>query len=572
VSEEEEPPPSSEREEEPWAGASPARLRAWLDARLGLGAFFAALNPPLPGGPAWTRATGGVLLAALALQVLTGVCLAHYYAPSTTSAWGSVWFVEHRVMGGALLRGLHAYGASAVVVCLGLHLVRLGWSAAYRAPRELVWLLTLGLVPVVLGFALTGYLLPWDQRGYWATHVATGIAASTPVVGDTAARLLRGGPELSTLTLSRFFALHTLVLPLSLCCVVLLGLRARARLATDAGTPYWPKQGGRTLLTFAGLVAVLFAFAALRPVGLEAPADPSGIYSPRPEWYFAPLRQLLKFVPEPWGSVVLPGVVALAWLGLPWIDPQARPRRRLAQALVALPVLGYVLLGAAASSADLGDEDYQDARAAADADAELALELAEDGIPAAGAHLLLSRYPPRWGKRLFQLHCQRCHVVDGRGGLEGPELSGYLGRAWLQGVIKDPNDPRYFGRTEIQDMPALPPESHHALPALVEFVRAQAPELGATNPELVAQGEAFFWDDSLNGGESCGSCHGLEEGEVNLGPNLRGYGSAAWLKAFLRDPGGDLFYCDVNEMPASDELSEAELDALVTYLQGLAPR
>ncbi|MEZ6185246.1 MAG: cytochrome b N-terminal domain-containing protein [Planctomycetota bacterium] len=542
-----------------------ARLRAWLDARLGLGALLDALNPALPGGPAWTRVTGGVLVAALLLQVTTGVCLAHFYAPSTTSAWGSVWFVEHRVLGGWLLRGLHAYGASAVIVCLGVHLVRLGLAAAYRAPRELVWILSLALVPVIVGFGLTGYLLPWDQRGYWATHVATGIAASTPVVGETAATLLRGGPELSTLTLSRFFALHTLVLPGCLGLVLLLGWRARARVPAPDAPRYWPTQGARTLLAVALGVAALFALALLRRVGLEAPADPGGTYVPRPEWYFAPLRQLLKTVPEPWGSVVLPGLVGAAWLALPWLDPEPRPRRRLAQALILLPVLGYGVLGALAFSADLADGDYQDARAAADEDAELALRLAEDGIPAAGAHLLLSRYPPRWGARLFEAHCQRCHRVNGRGGEDGPDLTGYLGRAWLQGVIKDPNDPRYFGHTKLRGMDPLPPEHHDQLPALTEFLRAQS-GLGTTDAALVQQGEDAFYE------LECNACHGIEPGEAILGPNLHGYGSAAWLTGFLRDPAGELYYFEDNEMPDSADLSDAELEALVTYLHGLAPR
>ncbi|MCA8921906.1 MAG: cytochrome b N-terminal domain-containing protein [Planctomycetes bacterium] len=560
-------PPAPSPEEPPAQPASAGGRWAWLERGLGLRELLALANPPLPGGPGWSQATGGVLLAALALQVATGVCLAHFYAASTSSAWGSVWFVEHRVLGGGLLRGLHAYGASAVVVCLGVHVARLGLAAAYRAPRELTWLLGLALVPVVLGFALTGYLLPWDQRGYWATHVATGIAASTPLLGDLVAQILRGGPELGTLTLSRFYALHTLVLPASLGAVLLLGLRARTRLPRAASDlAYWPRQGRRTLAVCAGLVALVFTLAALRAVGLEAPADPSVVYSPRPEWYFAPLRQLLKYVPEPWGSVVLPGAIALAWCALPWLDPAARPRRRLARGIVLAPLAGYLVLGAWAARADLYDEAYQEARASADADAELALRLAEDGIPAAGAHLLVSRYPPRWGARLFALHCQRCHAVDGRGGHDGPDLTGYLGRAWLYGVIKDPNDPRFFGHTKIRGMDPLPPDQHDALPGLVELLRAQA-ELGATNPELVAQGEEAFYE------LECNACHGLEDPEeAILGPNLHGYGSAAWLEAFLRDPGGELFYGEDNAMPASEDLSDAELEALVTYLRGLAPQ
>jgi ubiquinol-cytochrome c reductase cytochrome b subunit len=509
-----------------------------------------------------------VLAALLVVQVVTGVTLALHYAPSSTTAWGSVFHIEERVVLGSFVRGLHAFGASAIVLGLAVHVLLLGLARRYQGPRRVNWVLGLMAVPLVAALGLTGYLLPWDQKGYWATQVAVGIVRGTPLVGDLGGTVLQGGPELGTLTLTRFYGLHAIVLPAALFALLALHLRVWRRqreAAQDAGVvPYWPGQATRdgllALLALAGVAALAAGVGA----GLEAPADPTSDYPPRPEWYFAPLRELLKHVPEPWGSVVLPGALLGAVGALPWIDGGRRPRA--ARLVLLLPLLGWVLLFAKTSLNDAADGDFQARRAVAREDAQLARRLARVGIPPGGAGEMVWTYPPRWGERLFVQHCQECHVVEGRGGPGGPHLTGYLGLPWLEGVIREPDAPRYFGHVEslVGAMPPLDQAHLGDLRAIATYVRSLDPSVVGLDPALVAAGrEAYV-------AAECNACHKVEPGLADLGPNLAGYGGEDWLVRFLRDPGHELFYAEDNDMPAyGEELSEAELQALAAYLRTL---
>lgn len=555
------------------SAAGETTLRAWLEDRTGLGAAArAVLSRPVPGGPSWLRAPGGALLGLLLLQVVTGTTLAAFYAPTTTTAWESVDHLEARVLLGHLVRGLHAAGASAVVVLLAAHLLAAGWRRAYRAPGEAAWLAGLLLVPVVLGFALTGYLLPWDQRGYWATQVAVGIARSTPVVGPPAATALMGGPAIGTATLTRFFTAHTVVLPATLAALVALHVAlARRAAARDGGpsAPWFPGQAARDLALLVGVGLGMAWWAAGEGPGLFAPADPASDFPPRPEWYFAPLRQLLMTVPEPWGSVVVPGAVGLLLAALPWLDPAGRPRTLLARTALAGPPGAALLLGGVALLSDGANEDLHAAHAASRADAALARRLGRDGIPPGGAAELLRLHPPRRGARLFAVHCQGCHALEGKGGGEAPDLTGYLSGGWLQGVIRAPRDPRFYGKTKLDGMEPLPQAAWGELPALAAFVRAQDPEARRRlDPKLVARGEAAYF------AQECHACHAVAEGGQSAvgGPSLVGYGTAEWLRAFLEDPAHARFYGEDNDMPAyKGELSPEELDALVAFLRRLDP-
>jgi ubiquinol-cytochrome c reductase cytochrome b subunit len=541
-----------------------------IDSRTGVRALLArARDLPIGGGPSWRHALGFALAGLVLVQLVTGLAMTFYYSPGATSSWESVLHLETRVLLGSLVRGLHAFGASGVVVLAVVHVVAAALSAAYRRPREAAWLSGLALAPALLGFALTGYLLPWDQKGYWATQVAIGIARATPLVGHAAGQVLQGGPELGTLTLTRFYALHTVVLPLALAllAVVHLALVRRAAMLPDAGAtaPWWPGQAWRDALLFTGAVVVVAALAAARGAGLEAPADPTSAYQPRPEWYFSPLRQLLKTVPEPWGSLVLPGLPALLLAALPWLDRAERPRPRLARAIVLGPLALAAALGLKATMDDSKDELYLASREAAEADAALARELAKDGVIGSAAEELAA-HPPRRGARLFGVHCQGCHQVGGKGGEEGPDLGDYLSTSWLEGVIRTPRDARFFGHTKLDGMEPLPREEWSKLRPLAAFLQAQDPER-APRPDaaLVKAGEEAYF------ALECHGCHALEKDEAGSAPNLLGYGSREWLSAFLKNPGHARFYGEANEMPAyADELDDDEVAALVTYLRGLA--
>ena len=157
-------------------------LGAWLDDRSGLiGSATHFLFERLPAGTGWWFTTGSVLLVLLGTQVATGLVLMLYYVPSPDHAWDSVRFIIANVTFGRVLRNLHHYGASFIVVAAAVHMVRVFLFGAYKRPRELTWMTGVISLLIILAFALTGYLLPWDQRAYWATVVTLNIAKSAPV-------------------------------------------------------------------------------------------------------------------------------------------------------------------------------------------------------------------------------------------------------------------------------------------------------------------------------------------------------------------------------------------------------
>lgn len=333
-----------------------AALLDWLDDRTGFRIIrFHLLDEPLPPGTAWFFTLGSVLLFGLGLQVVTGTALALYYAPTPDHAWDSVRFISTEIRLGSFLRGLHHWGASVVVVAAALHLIRVVFFGSYRKPRELNWVVGVVLLQLILAFGLTGYLLPWDQRAYWATVVAINISKLTPGIGDWVAGFLRGGPEVGALTLTRWYALHVLVLPPILAALVAVhlylmrrqGISGPIRERPGKPAPFFPWQAGRDVVVVC-LVGVLLAVLAWKGApALEAPADPTASnYVPRPEWYFLGLFQTLKLFPgklEVIGALVVPGLAMTLLALMPWIDrgrSRAWSERRL--------VLGGFVLGLAA--------------------------------------------------------------------------------------------------------------------------------------------------------------------------------------------------------------------------------
>ena len=197
-----------------------AAMKDWLNARTGYReAAHVMLDEPLPPGTGWFFTLGSVLLALLSVQLLTGAFLTLYYAPTPDHAYDSVRFIT-ALPAGRIVRGLHHYGASFIVVALALHMLRVIAFGSYKPPREVTWLSGLALLALVLGFALTGYLLPWDQRAYWATVVTINIAQLTPLGGEIVAGVLRGGDTIGALTLTRWYAAHVIFLPAALVLLV----------------------------------------------------------------------------------------------------------------------------------------------------------------------------------------------------------------------------------------------------------------------------------------------------------------------------------------------------------------
>jgi len=322
----------------------------WVGIRVGWNALAAALlHVPIPIG-ARTFYLGGITMFLFGIQVVTGTLLALYYKPTPDTAYDSVIFITSDVTFGWLIRSVHHWAANLMILCLALHIVRIFFQGAYKYPRELTWLIGTGLLLATIGFGFTGYLLPWDQRAFWATTVGTEIAAAVPIIGDQLLALLRGGADVTDATLTRFFGMHVLVLPLILGALLVLHLtlvhqQGLADPTTPDPRPGQPLPEGyanRKLLPFFPnyildefiawfvVLAVLVILASVFPAGLEDKANP--LETPahvKPEWYFLSVYELLKHVPRIVG-IALPGI-ALAILALwPLIDrnPEVRARRR----------------------------------------------------------------------------------------------------------------------------------------------------------------------------------------------------------------------------------------------------
>jgi ubiquinol-cytochrome c reductase cytochrome b subunit len=557
------------------------RLGDWLDGRLGHRALVARLlDEPVPGGARFAYAAGSVLVVLLGLQAATGAALAFVYTPSTAGAWASLVYLERAVPAGALVRGLHHFGAWAIVIVLGLHLVQTALFGAHRAPRELTWWSGLGLGALVFAFALTGYLLPWDQRGYWATRVATDIAGGQPLVGPWLRRLLQGGSGLGNLTLTRFYALHVLVLPaaaLALLAFHLVSFRRhgitpgwRVREGDPVGR-FWPDQLWRDAVL--ALAAVLAVFLAARGgAGLGPPADPAGHFEPRPEWYFLPLFELLRLVHGPhavWLASLVPALAALFLAALPFLDrglsraPLGRWRPLGALGLLLAATAG---LGLASAAQDRADPRVAAADRRADGDARRAIALARDGVPPEGPLAMLAADPVERGRRAFERRCAACHAPDS-GLAKGPRLDGFLSPAWIDGLLKNPDAEAYYGHTKAaKGMDGYAAMAPAELARLTAFLASLAAHDGppAVLPSALQPGAAAF------AAAGCDSCHSLSPGEAMPGPNLAGYGSDRWLNELLDRPGGPLAYGDVNGMPSfAGKLAPDERAVLLAYLHSL---
>jgi quinol-cytochrome oxidoreductase complex cytochrome b subunit len=187
----------------------------------------------------WFYTLGSASLFVAVNQAITGILLTIYYVPTPDHAYDSVQYITTQVPLGWLIRGLHHWGASAMIILVVLHMLRVILFGAYKFPREVTWFTGVILLLVVIGFGFTGYLLPWDQKAFWATTVGTRIAGTPPLIGDYLLRIIRGGSDISAVTLVRFFGTHVWVLP----SLLLLLIGIHLYLVIRNGISAIPKRG-----------------------------------------------------------------------------------------------------------------------------------------------------------------------------------------------------------------------------------------------------------------------------------------------------------------------------------------
>jgi ubiquinol-cytochrome c reductase cytochrome b subunit len=405
-------------------------LLDWLDSRTGYKQLMhEALNEPIPGGARWRYITGSMLTFCFVIQAITGFFLWCGYAPSTQTAWESVYYIQNEMSFGWLLRGVHHFAAQAMMIVLGLHFLQVVWDGAYRAPREVNFWLGLVLMQIVVGLSLTGYLLPWDQKGYYATKVATNIAGSTPIIGEQIQAIAQGGSAYGHHTLTRFFALHAGLLPALLVGFLALHIYVFRRHGITVhhsaeGKPvgtFWPSQ---VLYDAVGCLAVLAGvlfFTFTRGAELTAPADPGEDFPARPEWYFLFLFRFLEFqsiskLGVAFGAIVVPGILMTIVGLMPFIG-RSKMGHQLNRAFLMVLLAGITWLTVLTIYEDNHNEPHQAKLKFAERDAHRIVELAKrEGIPQNGARELLVRDPFTQGPRLFSRHCSSCHRFDGHDG------------------------------------------------------------------------------------------------------------------------------------------------------------
>ena len=346
-----------------------SKIGDWIDKRTGLsGPIRGFLNYPVPKYVHQNvlYILGGLTLIMFLLQAITGIMLAFYFDPSPEGAYNSVDFITYQLPLGWLIRGIHHYGSSAMVILVALHMLRTYFFSAYKKPREINWITGVVLLFVTLAFGFTGYLLPWDQKGYWATRVGTQIAGSVPLIGDTLMQLMRGGPNLGQATLTRFYATHILLLPAMIALLIAVhifqlryhgmspAITEKSKAQSKSFVPFFPYWALHDALAGLGLLALLVFLSATQRAPLEFPADPtSGNFVPRPEWYFLFYYQALKYVPgalEPVATVLIPLFIFGSMILLPFIDkgeerrPWKKPVTTIAAIFYIVVIVGFTVL------------------------------------------------------------------------------------------------------------------------------------------------------------------------------------------------------------------------------------
>jgi ubiquinol-cytochrome c reductase cytochrome b subunit len=568
----------------------------WLENRTGLeSAIKNFLYEDIPASAGWHQIIGSMAVFFFVIQVFTGGLLAFNYAPTPGEAYNSVKYIMTELTGGPLIRGLHHWGASMMLIIVVLHMIQVFIYGAYKKPREATWMVGVTLLLITLGFGLTGYLLPWDNRAYWGTVVTTQIASQAPIAGPYLLRLLGSQGAVGNVTFSRFYALHTVLLPPL--TIIIIGIHiylvrkhgvAAAPGDTAPKRKFFPEQVFKDTVGVAIAFIILFIMAIVAKVPLERLADPTDTaYIPRPEWYFLFLFQTLKFFQGPLetvGSVVLPGVAVLTLFLIPFIDrgPMIRVgKRTFAISFVVLAAIAWTgLTTAAVVTTPKNQESADDSETPATETPEAAAA----SSPAASAPIANGQQPnasapvpqlAAWqrltpeqlaGLAIFKKQgCTGCHPGAGQTGI-GPDLTKipkeHRNVAWLVPHFKNPS--------AIVPGSAMPPVDLSApdLNALSLFVLTLTPQNESAllaAPDFATQGAMVY---QMN---HCNACHQIDGTGSTLGPALDGVGlrhDRSWLERHFADPES----VSKGSIMPPYKFMPMDLDAICKYLLQLPKR
>ena len=451
------------------------RVWKWFDDITGLSAALGpAFSHPVPRArkSAWFYVLGSATLVAFAIQIVTGIALASGYVPSSGQAYESLRFMTGTEFG-RIVRGIHAFGADAMIILIGLHALRVYLMAAYKYPRQMNWLTGAGLLLFTLLMAFTGQLLRWDQTGFWSVVIAAEQAGRTPAIGNWLARFILAGDTVGGATLSRFFAAHVFFIPaliflfvgFHLYLVLHNGISEppeagrpvdpktyrswyQALLARE-GEPFWPYAAWRDVVFGFLVIATVVTLAILLgPPELGRPPDPTIVEaSPRPEWYFLWYYALLSIIPkwsEDWVIILGPAVFGAALILLPLVagkgerSPLRRPWSLAIAAFIVFMIVHYGAVGKAAPWSPRMEAEPLPAQVVG----------ATEGPVAGGARVFHDK------------GCEFCHLISGYGGVRGPDLT-YAGDAMTPAQMTTrifsgaPNMPSYNGNMTPEELSSL---------------------------------------------------------------------------------------------------------------------
>jgi ubiquinol-cytochrome c reductase cytochrome b subunit len=413
------------------------RLAFWLEDRTGLWKNVAPiLQHPVPPNAKWMYIFGSATMMAFMIQVLTGTALATIYVPSTSQAYSTLQYITHGAAIGRILRGMHYFGASAMVLLVGIHMARVYLTASYKYPRAVNWLTGIVLLFLTLGLGFTGQLLRWDQNGVWSVVVAAEQAGRVPFVGHYLAQLVMGGDTVGGTTLSRFFAIHVFFIPglifgflaLHLYLVLQHGISEPPKagdpvdpktyrkkyeaMLKKGGVPFWPDAAWRdAIFSLVVCLTVLILAITIGPPELDKAPNPTLINAvPRPDWYFFWYFALMALLPQGSAEYLL-WIMPLALVMVPTFLPvlfnkgerslAKRPWAPIIVLITVVTILALWRLGIKAPWTPRFD------------------------TPRLSAALVNSDVPEvKEGARLFHdKACIYCHLVDGQGGVRGPDLT-----------------------------------------------------------------------------------------------------------------------------------------------------